>query len=154
MKPEPTFPEQLELAKDQGRIWAAQYANIPGEENQMKLWYLAHPVSGDDSHSLELNLATTLDIQQTLWLAGVNAVCPWFSLVKIFGPAEDETLDRALKVGFEIIRRFDGLILTGHKLSEGMDAELRVALEFEKPIVNFIGMSPVQINKLAGIYNW
>ena len=153
------FPraDQLKLdeilgGKDASRIWREQYEAQP-QEPSMKLWYLAHPVREDDIRSFDENLKHALKMQKILWGVGFEVINPWYTSVLLYGPGEEEVLQRAIEFDCAVIERCDGLILTGHKLSSGMDIELRSAIDFGKNVVNLIGLPDAIVQTLAHKYS-
>ncbi len=119
----------------------------------MKLWYLAHPVREDDVRSFDDNLTHALKMQKILWEAGFEVINPWYASVIIYGAGEGEVLKRAIEFDCAVIKRCDGLILTGHKLSSGMEKELKVAIDHSKVVVNLIGLPDALMQELAMMYS-
>lgn len=89
----------------------------------MKLWYLAHPVAGDEHRTLEENLEHVLLVQKILWYEGIKAINPWYTYVRNFGQLSPQAVGPFLEMDIEVVKRCDGLVLAGHKLSRGMQFE-------------------------------
>ena len=115
---------------------------------QMKIWYLAHPVLSDDQYTVEENLVHVLVVQKILHEMEVFTIVPWYTWVKLYG-AEEDTLLRThmldLKCG--VVKRLGGrIVLTGHKMAEGMLTELKAAMtESTFEVTNLIGIPDDQL---------
>lgn len=89
----------------------------------VRIYYLAHPVSGD----VPGNVARAL--RWLRWLVGQHPdwaiSAPWIPYVL----GLDESTDRArgLRDDVAMVRRCDGIILAGGRLSQGMAVELGAA---------------------------
>ncbi|KKL79056.1 hypothetical protein LCGC14_2018660 [marine sediment metagenome] len=121
-------------------------------ENQMDLWYLAHPMQGDGFFTFEENKQHALDMQEMLWKVGIKAVNTWYSFSIIFGVGEGPDMERYLALDMDVINAFGGIILTGHNLSSGMIREFSYALEKELRIMNLIGVPDRYIGQLVKEY--
>ncbi|MEK0326810.1 MAG: hypothetical protein QQN63_14010, partial [Nitrosopumilus sp.] len=81
--------DELLGGKDASRIWHAQYTARPGlfegyvkdkylpslrMEQQMELWYLAHPITGDGVYDESDNMEHALVVQGLLWEVGLKIV--------------------------------------------------------------------------------
>lgn len=110
------------------------------QEKSMELWYLAHPMTGDDSYTFEQNKQHALDVQKILWGVGMQAVNTWFSFAEIFGVGEGAEQDRYLSLDKDVISALGGAVFVGHKMSFGMDIELRHALSNNCRVMNLIGI--------------
>lgn len=106
----------------------------------MAVWYLAHPVRSDERFSEEENLEHTKTVQKILWNAGLWTVTPWYSWILINPDFRTpEQIDEFLTMDEETVRTLGRIVLTGHKLSSGMEREFR-ALPPEGFFLNFIGV--------------
>ncbi len=135
MSPGPIYPD---------KIW----------EKKMELWYLAHPVSVDEQHSEQDNMDHVLEVQKILWEADVKTVNPWYSYVSAYGSAREdsERLEVFLTFDKAVIGILGGIILTGHKMSQGMEIEFKHALAHKLRIVNLIGVPDERIGQLMAMY--
>jgi hypothetical protein len=107
----------------------------------MKIYYLAHPVRGDDQFSEEENLEHALLVQGLLYEAGIFTVNPWYTFIKLYPNVKSpEDIEQFLKEDCAVLERLDGVVLVGHKLSDGMRRELNHALSNDLDIVNYIGI--------------
>lgn len=92
----------------------------------MKIYYLAHPVTADETYTTEQNLLHVRRVQKLLWEAGIRTVLPWSLHSKFLGNCE-------------VVQCCDGIILVGHKLSEGMSYEKLAAESAGVPVYDMIG---------------
>ena len=141
-------PELDASLREGSRVWAAQYANRPGtesytvEEKPMELWYLAHPISGDDQYNEYQNMEHALVVQVLLWEAGLKTVNTWYSFASHYGSAREdpERLEEFLNLDKAVIKALGGIVLVGHKMSSGMEAEFLFAQANKFRIANLIGI--------------
>lgn len=92
------------------------------------LWYLAHPVRADEQYTVQQNLDHTLVVMQILWNAGFNVIAPWHTICLF--EKDESSIERCLALDQDVVKRTDGIILTGHKLSRGMMREIEVVTSF------------------------
>lgn len=105
------------------------------------LFYLAHPVAADELHGVEDNLAHTLKMLRMVHEAGISVICPWFADIKAFDDTTYETRKTRMVVQKTLLLLCGGnIILTGHKLSSGMEEELDVVQLGRGRILDFIGV--------------
>jgi hypothetical protein len=110
----------------------------------MKLWYLAHPVRTDEYYSESENLEHALQVQQILHeKAGLMVINSWHSFCKIHEntPITIELMKKMFEIDSIVVEHCDGIILTGHRLSSGMQHELNVAISSRKDILDLIGIA-------------
>lgn len=90
---------------------------------RVPVMYVAHPVSGD----VEANLARAR--RWLRWLVdcypGFAFCLPWMAYVQALDEATHR--ERGLRDDLEMLRRCDGIILVGGRLSSGMALEKGVA---------------------------
>ena len=88
----------------------------------MKCLYLAHPVSGD----VPANIARALRWLKFLrrHTPDVVIACPWIaSILSGEDDADPAQRARGLQDCIEVVQRFDGVILVGGRISDGMRLE-------------------------------
>lgn len=115
----------------------------------MKIWYLAHPVREGQGWSVEGNKKHALELQEMLLDQGIVTIMPWFSYVSHFGGHKEGIMKTMFEMNIECVKRCDGIILTGHKLTSGMQVELDAALESVVPILNLIGLPGETLRAVA-----
>jgi hypothetical protein len=112
----------------------------------MKLFYLAHPVAPDDLRGLSDNLAHTEKVAKILHDVGFEVICNWYLDVTILDDADPGIRERGLGRDFNLIIALKGnMILTGHKISSGMEAELVIAKGLRGTVINLIGISDEEL---------
>lgn len=114
----------------------------------MELYYLAHPVRPTKSFTTEQNLDHALKVQKHLFDAGILTVAPWYSWVDLFRDTQNsnsEVMSQMLQMDLEVARMLKRIVLTGHELSSGMDAELKLVLSLGGKVINLIGIPDDQI---------
>ena len=107
----------------------------------MKLYYLTHPVRGDEHFSEEENLAHALKVQKILFEAGLNVVNPWFTYPTLYPDViDDADLTRFIALDREAARRIGHIVQTGHRVSSGMRMEADAVREIGGEILDFVGV--------------
>ncbi len=104
------------------------------------LWYLAHPIAPDDDHTYEDNMADARFWWCFLMRNGVTVCAPWFGLCHALDDSIPEDRTLGMKIDQAVLARCDGIILTGHTLSSGMQREA-AAMTARKPdaVINLVG---------------
>lgn len=100
-----------------------------------RLYYLAHPVAGDVTE----HVARAIRWLRYLSLGDRESVyiAPWIATIMAIGSDEDvETRRRALDECMEVVRRCDGIVLVGGRISPGMRLELEAALATGKEVID------------------
>lgn len=91
----------------------------------MKIYYLAHPIAPDENYTVDQNLAHLLKMQRILWEAAIWTIIPYYTYVVEHGSGHDKpNLEEFLRFDCEVVTRCNGIILAGHKVSNGMKREL------------------------------
>lgn len=88
------------------------------------LYYVAHPVAADTEYTYEENLEHALWCYRQVLNAGYAAFMPWHTMLLVAPDGDVHWRARGIKLDCLTVARFDGIILTGHKLSGGMQREL------------------------------
>lgn len=110
--------------------------NYQPEPPRKEVFYVAHPVSGD----INANIANV--VKWINWLTVHDPsrvyVAPWVAEVMAFkddplvvgadDTARKDFYDRVLEDDKEVVRRLDGILLVGGKISEGMRRERDAAI--------------------------
>lgn len=98
-------------------------------EKSKQVWYLAHPVTGDPEGNVKNAIAwirfLTLVAPERVYIA------PWVAEVQAFF-GQDVTpdfYDRVLADDMDVVRRCDGVVMVGGRISRGMDLEACAARE-------------------------
>lgn len=106
----------------------------------MKLYYLAHPAASDAFFQTDENLQHARKLQRLFHEWGINVICPWWVQVmdSLVNP-QSYDVEQCLLVDEEVVRRCDGIILTGHCVSRGMRREYNAAVLAQREIVDLVG---------------
>lgn len=102
------------------------------------LYYLAHPVRGDKLHSLADNLGEAHEYYKQARRAGLLVLAPYLLDCECLDDTVEAERAAGIALDMRLLPLCDALILTGHKVSEGMQHEL-TAME-GKAVFNFVGM--------------
>jgi hypothetical protein len=103
-----------------------------------QVWYLAHPVRGD----VEANLRNVKEWLRFLFRYDPDNVyiAPWVAEVEAMREVGEDTsaatLDKALKDDCEVVRRCDGILLVGGRITDGMRIELNAAREADIQVLD------------------
>lgn len=117
------------------------------------LWYLAHPFASDETHTADENLGDTLGILHILSAIGMKVIAPWVGPCLYYGEEADKLLvEHMLRVDCEVVRRCDGLVLSGHRLSAGMRMEMEAARSADLPIIDLIAKPDEEIIPYLALY--
>jgi hypothetical protein len=99
-----------------------------------QVWYLAHPVTGDPEGNVKNAIA---------WIQWLTIACPervyiapWVAEVTaFFGQDVDQAFyDRVLADDCDVVRKLDGVLLVGGRISKGMALEAAAAEAAGKPV--------------------
>ena len=109
-----------------------------------KLYYMAHCLNPENLETYESNILSAKRNLYLLLKNKLNVIAPWIAHVDVYlhevytaTKEERDDLEKAgLEIDFNVIKRVDGIILTGPRISNGMKRELDVAIKFNKTIVN------------------
>jgi hypothetical protein len=105
-----------------------------------KIFYLGHPLAPDDKYTFEQNMEHVVWVMRECYDAGIYVVAPYHTICLAL---DDESLEYrriGLEVDCNVVRKLDGLLLTGHKLSKGMIVERTAATRAHLPVMDFIGV--------------
>lgn len=110
------------------------------------VWYLAHPVAGDERFTYDQNLEHVLKIAFLCFEEGFRVYVPWYAMCLIMPDSNPEYRRIGLEVDCELARLTGLMIQTGHKLSSGMQQELdALNMEPETICINCIGANDQEI---------
>ena len=87
------------------------------------LWYLAHPVGEDSEMTYAQNLVDGMAWWAFLIRAGLSVCAPWVGLCHALDDGNDNDRKLGMDIDIEVLKRCDGIIATGHKMSRGMEKE-------------------------------
>ena len=103
------------------------------------LWYLAHPVAPDEGHTLKQNIRDGQEWWAFLTRAGFMVTAPWIGLCLTLDDNDETDRKIGMEVDLAVLRRCDGLIHTGHTVSNGMRIEEATMHQLHRPVVTAVG---------------
>lgn len=117
--------------------------------SQVPVWFLAHPVAGDEKYSYDDNIGSNEEetvghIIQCLTMcfrAGLYAIAPYHTLCLALDDADENDRTMGTITGLSLIRSLKRVILSGHKISRGMEAEVAACLDCGGQILNMVGVA-------------
>lgn len=95
---------------------------------QKSVWYLSHPVAPDSHYTYEQNMAHALHMVKLCYDEGFRVYIPWHSLCLVMPDSNPEFRRIGLEVDCELAKLTGLMILTGHRMSSGMQAEMEALL--------------------------
>jgi hypothetical protein len=111
----------------------------------IRVLYLAHPVAGDVTE----NLARAM--RWLKWFAAHDPetafIAPWIAAILSGEDDSDpESRARGIRHCTEVVRRCDGVVLVGGRVSDGMAIERAAAVLARLPVydLTFLGAEPVE----------
>lgn len=111
----------------------------------MKLYYVAHPVGSDTTQGIRDNLERAQRWFRWLVQSFPDAAftMPWLPYCLVLEETEANR-ERGIRDDLEALRRCDGIVLCGGRISSGMQQEIDVALELglEYKSVLHLGVDP------------
>lgn len=115
---------------------------VKGENMKKNLWYMAHPVAPYDGVTIEENLRRAKCYLRALNRAGEYVIAPWIGLVESLDDDDQDDKLHGFQVDLECLRRCDGIVLCGPKVSDGMRLELQEAKECGLKVVDATWLPP------------
>jgi len=105
------------------------------------LYYLAHPIAPDDAHTYAENMGDAQEWWTWLLRKNVSVCAPWFGLCSVLDDSDPSDRELGMRVDQAVLERCDGLIFTGHTMSNGMRKEFKLGAAAGKEIINLIGLT-------------
>lgn len=116
-----------------------------------KVFYLAHPIRGDEWFSEKDNVEHAFKVQDILWDAGLCIVNPWVSFVLLY-PDEKDDLEPFMRVNEHVLGRLRAICLTGHRLSPGMKREVTTLANSGGEVLDLIGVPDSELKRCVHYY--
>lgn len=114
------------------------------------IWYLAHPLAPDEHYTFQQNMDHVVHMMRLCYDLGYYVVAPYHTICLALDDTNLEHRRIGLEVDCNLVRKLDGIILVGHKISSGMQQELLVAREYGKRVLDFTGRGDYSIEHLLG----
>ena len=125
---------------------------MPNTNSDFPVWFMGHPIAPDEKHGfVNENLTHVNKLVRIFYNAGFRVVTPYHNLVATLDDANPEMRRVGLEVDCVMVQMLGRLILTGHKISNGMQIELDALVELypeahtEGRVLNFIGIPDAHI---------
>jgi hypothetical protein len=123
----------------------------------LPVWFLAHPVAGDEKYSYTDNMGIkvtgitedevasiesghVIKVLKLCYAAGFAAVAPYYELCLALDDNNPNDRTAGMLTGTTLIKGLGRLILSGHKLSRGMEQEVAACLDVGGSYLNLIGV--------------
>lgn len=107
-----------------------------------RVWYLAHPVAGDEKFTIGQNLTHSLEVARIVWDAGYRVILPWHTHCLFLDDSNPEHRATGMECNRQILESVGRIILVGHKLSGGMEAEAKIVSSLIGGVlIDLIGVS-------------
>jgi hypothetical protein len=90
------------------------------------IWYMAHPIAADEHFSFDQNMDHVLHMAKLCFEEGFVVITPYHTHCLILDDLNPVHRKMGLDCDVEIVRMLGVMILTGHKISRGMQLELDV----------------------------
>lgn len=120
---------------------------------EIQVWYLAHPVRGDGIYTQTENMAHVLKLIRTLYESNLYVIAPWFVDLAVFDDSDPEQRARGLMVDSYVAAKLGRIVLTGHRLSSGMETELRAVERVGGMVLDLIGIPDADIPSTIETHN-
>jgi len=108
--------------------------------SKKKLYYLSHPYAPYGNRTKEMNLQAAKSYLMALNKEDIFTIAPWIGLIDSL--ENDEGLRESLPAEEEVLKRCDGLILCGYKMSAGMRIDTQIAVDNSLEVWDAMEMAP------------
>lgn len=88
------------------------------------VWYLAHPIAPDEMHTFQDNMDDVVRILQLCWECGIRAIAPYHTLLLFQDDNKSDDRKAGMECNCAVVKQLHGVILSGHKVSSGMEVEM------------------------------
>lgn len=107
------------------------------------LYYMAHPVRpGTSKETMPENITKAVGHLAALNTVGFSVIAPWIGLCRALRDDVPAEHDHRQVVSFAALKRCDGLILCGPRVSEGMEVALVAAKDYGLKIIDVTKSAP------------
>jgi hypothetical protein len=106
------------------------------------VWFLAHPIAPDEKYKLMDNLFHIEKLVRMCFRAGLLVVAPYYLTCLALDDRIVSDRELGMRANDGVILRLGRLLLTGHRLSSGMnhEAQLMVRAGHDTAIMDLIGV--------------
>lgn len=99
-------------------------ASDPFFDRYATVWYLSHPLAPDDRYTFQQNLDHTLHMLRLVLYEGYHAIAPYHTHCLVLDDTNSQHRCLGLETDVGTARALGRIILTGHRISAGMQLEL------------------------------
>lgn len=105
------------------------------------VWFLSHPLAPDDKFTFQQNMDHVLELMNMFYSVGLRVICPWHTMCLCLDDNDPEMRRIGLEVDCFVANAIGRIVLTGHKLSSGMECELASVMKLGQNgrVLNFVG---------------
>lgn len=113
------------------------------------VYYLSHPLAPDDRFTFEQNMDHVIHLVRLFFEEGYMVIAPYHTICLALDDANDEWRRLGLECDCNVARKLGNMMLTGHKLSSGMNNEFEQAMCCKTGgiIHNFIGYNDDELRE-------
>lgn len=111
------------------------------------IWYLAHPVSPDARFTFEQNMAHALVVARIADDVGFKVCLPWYADCLYHDDSNASHRADGLAMDVEIARLVGRIMLVGHRISSGMQAELAAVMAAGGTVLRAVGVPDQQLGR-------
>jgi hypothetical protein len=116
-------------------------------KREHRVFYLSHPLAPDERFTFEQNMAHVVKLIKICFDEGWYVIAPYHTICMALDDDKPEDRVKGLECDCNVARLLGNVILTGHKLSSGMEHEMDQAMACKNGglIYNFVGYSDEEL---------
>lgn len=115
------------------------------------IWFMAHPIAPDERFMLQQNLDHVVHMMRLCFEEGFGVIAPYHTHCLALDETNLEHRNIGLNLNRRILSRCNGLILTGHKVSQGMADEVQTAKRVQIPIIDCVALPDYNVRDILKI---
>jgi hypothetical protein len=98
-----------------------------GIDRNEHVWYLAHPIKADDKFSQHENMKDLLRWMKVCFDEGFRVIAPQHTICLVLDDTDLTHRNMGLEIDCTIAQMLGRIIMTGHRVSIGMELEYKAA---------------------------
>ena len=104
------------------------------------LWFVSAPLRPEVDETIKGNALHAAKIIRVLEKSNLCVTAPYLGIIlgDILDDRSKEERERGMQIDLQVLRRCDGNILIGDRLSSGMQGEAEYACRLNKPVYNLV----------------
>lgn len=116
------------------------------------VWYLAHPLKPDDHYTVEQNMDHVVKLTRLFFEHNVYVCTPYHTTMLALDDDNIEHRNMGIEADNEVLKLLNRIILVGHRISFGMNAEMELIIAQGGEVKNFVGLPDEMLGEeLLGI---